>query len=147
MIDFTKNQNKLKNFTENNRTFSLRNPSQKYFGYVKGETTAEAPGQKRCDYIICFNFGSENNRPSNYLFIELKGSDNKKALEQVISTIQYFLNNGLTKNNCVNCFIVSGSCPSVTTRDQILKAKFPYGKHPYNFTLTFKTRHAEYEIK
>ena len=149
MINYAKNRDKLKKFTENNRTFSLNNPNKKCFGYVKGESTATDSGQKRCDYIICFEFGTDQSpkKPNNYLFVELKGSDNEKAMAQIVSTIQYLLQNGLAKDCQVECFIVSGSCPSVKTKDQILKAKFPFGKAPYKYPLTFRTKFAEYQIK
>lgn len=150
MINYTKKRDKIKKFTENRRTFSLQNPEQRCFGYVKGESTTEASGQKRCDYIICFDFGKDDNNPlspTNYLFVELKGSDNEKALEQIVSTIQYFLQKGIIRGKHADCFVVSGSCPTVKTQEQILKAKFLYGNPPYNYKLQFKTRLAEYKIE
>ena len=149
-FNYIKSRDKIKNFIENKRTFSLQNPKERCFGYIKGESTAETSGQKRCDYIICFDFGNNDRNPldpTNYLFVELKGSDNEKALEQIVSTIHYFLQIGNIRGKNVECFIISGSCPTVKTKDQILKAKFPYGKSPYNYTLTFKTRLAKYVIK
>ena len=150
MICYIKSRDKIKNFIENKRIFSLQNPKGKCFGYVKGESTAEAPGQKRCDYVICFDFGKDDKKPlepTNYLFVELKGSKNEDAFDQILSTICYFLKKGDTKGKHVDCFIVSGSCPSVDTQKQIYMAKFPYKKSPYNYTLKFKTNSEGYEIK
>lgn len=150
MICYSKSRDKIKKFYENQRTFSLRNPKDKCFGFVKGESTAETACQKRCDYIICFDFGPNDNQPkdpTNYLFVELKGSDNDAAFEQIISTIKYFLQKGNMRGKHVDCFIVSGSCPSVDSQKQIYMAKFPYRKSPYDYTLRFKSKFDEYEIK
>ena len=149
-FNYIKSRDKIKNFIENKRTFSLQNPKERCFGYIKGESTAETSGQKRCDYIICFDFGNNDRNPldpTNYLFVELKGSDNEKAFGQILATIQYFLQKGYTRGKHVDCFIVSGTCPSVDSQKQIFMAKFPYKKAPYNYSLKFKTNSDEYEIK
>lgn len=149
MVNFIKRKDKLKSFYEQKRTFLLKNPKERFFGFVKGESTAETDGQKRCDYVICFDMGPDDRpqEPSNYLFVELKGSDNEKALQQIVSTIYSLKQEGCLTGKKVDCFVVSGSCPSVKTKDQILKAKFPYRKPPYCYALTFRTKQAEYEIK
>ena len=68
---------------------------------------------------------------SQEIYIELKGSDVKHAVEQIATTIQKL---GLNMSAAI-CFIASTRCPINSTQIQNLKKKF---RKNYNAKLTIK---------
>lgn len=140
MIDYIKENQKLKTFAENRRTFVLKNKNEAQFGYKKGEDTSKT--EERCDYIICYDFKQDTLQ--FYLLVELKGSNNEKALSQIESTYNFLKKTGEITSQNVICFIVTGSSPSTTSKVQITKKKL---MSKFGITIQFKTNKAEYEIK
>jgi hypothetical protein len=74
------------------------------------------------------DFGFVRHSNNDFYFVELKGSDIEKALNQIISTINYFNNNFIIipKNQRLG-FIVSSKVPSGGT--DIKKLKQVFAKH------------------
>lgn len=80
----------------------------------------------RCDYLLILSNNQE-------IYVELKGSDVKHAVEQISRSIDL-----LTCNNNLNvklCFISSTRCPINSTEIQNLKKKF---RQKYNAQLIIK---------
>ena len=112
--------------SKNNRSkFRLDNPQRASIRVVQVDDCAITKGI-RCDYLLILLDGQE-------LYIELKGSDVRHAVEQIVESI-----NQLTcHQQCTFkwCFIASTRCPINSTEIQILKKKF---KKNYNAKLIIK---------
>ena len=112
--------------SRNNRSkFCLNNPKRASIKVVQVDGCAIKEGV-RCDYLLILPDGQE-------LYIELKGSDIKHAVEQIAKSID------LLACNCYPiiklCFIASTRCPINSTEIQNLKKKF---RQKYNAQLTIK---------
>lgn len=110
----------------NNRSkFRLQNPQRYSIKVVQVDGCAIQEGV-RCDYLFILPNGQE-------LYVELKGSNVKHAVEQIARSID------LLACNCQStvklCFIATTRCPIASTEIQILKKKF---KQKYNAKLTIK---------
>jgi hypothetical protein len=82
----------------------------------------------RCDYLVI--------APGQEIYIELKGSNVKHAVEQLATTIEHKHIKQLTdKSSLKLCFIASTRCPINSTEIQNLKKKF---KQKYQAKLTIK---------
>lgn len=87
----------------------------------------------RCDYLIILSNEQE-------LYVELKGSDVKHAVEQIEATIQKLTTNISTSKLC---FISSSRCPITSTEIQNLKRKF---KKNYQAKLIIKNGEITHKI-
>jgi hypothetical protein len=89
---------------------------------------------KRCDFLLIDHNNIEH-------FIELKGKKVEYASTQIIETINKISQD---VNALKYSFIVSTSCPLITSEIQILKIKF---KKKYNCILHIKNTFCEHHIK
>jgi hypothetical protein len=118
--------------SRNNRSkFRLHNPKRASIKIVQIDDCAIKEGA-RCDYLLILPDGQE-------LYIELKGSDVKHAVEQIARSID------LLACNCQSisklCFIASTRCPINSTEIQNLKKKF---RQKYNAQLIIKNGEITY---
>lgn len=87
---------------------------------------------EKCD------FGFIRHSNNDFYFVELKGSDIEKALDQIVKTISFFNTNLiLTPKNSRLGFIVSSKVPSAGT--DVKKLKQVFAKH-YGKVLEVKNR-------
>lgn len=73
-------ENKRKHIANNideNRVFQFR---------IDGDIIPKSTSMKRCDYLV------KNEEKKDLYFIELKGTDVKKAIDQITDTIDYLKN-------------------------------------------------------
>ncbi len=67
---------------------------------------------EKCDYFFFYHPSGNLNNDSHAYFVELKGKNINKAMSQIISTIQCFMREGLTRNITLQkAFIVSSRFP------------------------------------
>ena len=107
--------------SENGKRFEIE--SNERFTRVKiDDCLINSQVVEKCD------FGFVRHANDDFYFVELKGSDIEKALNQIISTINYFNNNFIIipKNQRLG-FIVSSKVPSGGT--DIKKLKQVFAKH------------------
>lgn len=112
--------------SRNNRSkFRLHNPNRASIKIVQVDDCVIKEGI-RCDYLLVLPSEQE-------VYVELKGSDVKHAVEQISRSI------GLLTCNCHAvvklCFIASTRCPINSTEIQNLKRKF---RQKYNAQLTIQ---------
>lgn len=112
--------------SRNNRSkFRLYNPKRAAVKVVQVDDCLIKEGI-RCDYLIILPNEQE-------IYVELKGSDVKHAVEQIARSID------LLACSCYPilklCFIASTRCPINSTEIQNLKKKF---KQKYNAQITIK---------
>jgi hypothetical protein len=105
--------------------FRLYNPRRSFVRIIQVDDCAVKEGV-RCDYLIVLSNEQE-------IYIELKGSDVKHAVEQISRSID------LLTCNCNSiiklCFISSTRCPINSAEIQNLKKKF---RQKYNAQLVIK---------
>ena len=117
--------------SRNNRSkFRLENPRSLKVRVIQVDDCVIKQGM-RCDYLIIAP-SKDKSFDSQEIYIELKGSDVKHAVEQIATTIQK-----LSPDMSVSklCFIASTRCPINSTQIQNLKKKF---RKKYNAKLTIK---------
>jgi hypothetical protein len=112
--------------SRNNRSkFRLHNPKRAAIRVVQVDDCVIKEGI-RCDYLLVLPSEQE-------IYIELKGSDVKHAVEQISRSID------LLTCDCHSivklCFIASTRCPINSTEIQNLKKKF---RQKYNAKITIK---------
>ena len=112
--------------SRNNRSkFRLENSKRVSIKVVQVDNCVIKEGI-RCDYLLILPSGQE-------IYVELKGSNVKHAVEQISRSID------LLSCNCHPtlklCFIASTRCPITSTEMQSLKKKF---RQQYNAKLTIK---------
>ena len=115
----------------NNRSkFRLENPQKLEIRVIQVDDCVIKQGM-RCDYLI---IAPSKDKPSDVqeIYIELKGSDVRHAVEQIATTIQKL---GSNMSASKLCFIASTRCPINSTQIQNLKKKF---RKEYNAKLTIK---------
>jgi hypothetical protein len=112
--------------SKNNRSkFRLNNLQKASISVIRVDGCAIKTGI-RCDYLLGLPSKQE-------IYIELKGSDIKHAVEQLARSIEML--------SCHNelggklCFVASTKCPINSTEIQVLKKKF---RKKYNAKLTIK---------
>ncbi|NEP62960.1 MAG: hypothetical protein F6K31_39625 [Symploca sp. SIO2G7] len=112
--------------SRNNRSkFRLQNPKRASIRLVQIDDCVIKEGI-RCDYLLILPDEQE-------LYIELKGSDVKHAVEQISRTIDLLACH--SQPFVKLCFIVSTRCPINSTEIQNLKKKF---RQKYNAKLFIK---------
>lgn len=112
--------------SRNNRSkFRLYNPKRVSIRVVQVDDCVIKEGV-RCDYLLILPSEQE-------IYIELKGSDVKHAVEQIARSIDLLACN---RHSVVKlCFIASTRCPINSTEIQNLKKKF---RQKYNAQITIK---------
>lgn len=112
--------------SRNNRSkFRLHNPKRSSIKIVQVDDCVIKEGM-RCDYLIILSNNQE-------IYIELKGSNVKHAVEQISRSIDLLTCNC---NSIVKlCFISSTRCPINSAEIQNLKKKI---RRKYNAKLTIK---------
>lgn len=104
---------KLIKVAENGRSFSIRNVARRHITLVKVDGCAITTGE-RCDFMFLADRGKE-------LFVELKGSDIKKALSQITRSIGELTQIAEKSNR--TAVIVSSRVPAEDTGTMNAKAK------------------------
>ena len=117
--------------SKNNRSkFRLENPKKSDVRVIQVDDCVIKQGM-RCDYLVII---PNNNKSADgqEVYVELKGSDVKHAVEQLATTIEK-----LTDNMSASklCFVASTSCPLTSTQIQKFKKEF---KKKYKAKLTIK---------
>lgn len=117
--------------SKNSRSrFRLKNPKKVSVRIIEVDGCAITEGV-RCDYLLVLPTGQE-------LYVELKGSNVKHAVEQIARSIDMLTCTSIVKL----CFIASTKCPISSTQIQVLKKKF---RKKYNAKLTIKNGEIAHE--
>lgn len=112
--------------SENGKTFTLLNPRKSLINVIRVDGCV-IKNNIACDWLFV-----PENHALEY-FIELKGSDVGRALEQLRSTIEML---SLEKRKLPKkCFVISARCPLVSTEVQIYASRF---KKNYNADLLIR---------
>jgi hypothetical protein len=102
---------------ENGRKLTLENPNGKLVRKIQVDGCLITDNShKRCDYMF------EIEKPIRFvIYLELKGSDIKKAYEQLVATIDLFIeaHRGIKKD----CHIVASRVPQSRARNPAIKNK------------------------
>jgi hypothetical protein len=112
----TQSTHKIITAEENKRKLTINNPSGKLIKKVKVDGCLEVGTGKRCDYLF------EIEEPiSHVIYLELKGNNVERAYQQLIATIELFVNEhqGTKKE----CHIVASRVPKAGTKVQDLKVE------------------------
>ncbi|MEM8720817.1 MAG: hypothetical protein AAGE84_16230 [Cyanobacteria bacterium P01_G01_bin.39] len=115
----------------NNRSkFRLENSKKLKISIIQVDDCVIKQGL-RCDYLVVVPDKNKSSKGQE-IYIELKGSDVKHAVEQLSTTIQK-----LTKDMSASklCFVASTKCPINSTQIQNIKKRF---KKKYQARLTIK---------
>ena len=111
----------------------FRNPSRSKIRCVQVDGCLTFPG-KKCDFLLI--------EPSDYEhFIELKGADVRGAATQLRATIVAISRDALRAAK--HCFVVSTTCPLLTTEIQNLKKEFKKG---FQAELIIKNKLCEHSL-
>lgn len=102
-------KNGVKNFSENNKTLTVKNEKNTYcyLFYQKGETCMQekfCQNSKICDYILLLSKMNQADNSDILVLAELKGSDKKKAFEQLHSTLENCFNGIQLKD--IYCIVI-----------------------------------------
>ena len=123
----------------NNRSkFRLENPQKLKIRVIQVDDCVIKQGM-RCDYLVIAP-SKDKSSDSQEIYIELKGSDVKHAVEQIATTIQKL---GSDSSAFKLCFIASTRCPINSTQIQNLQKKF---RKKYNAKLTIKNREIVHKV-
>ncbi len=115
----------------NNRSkFRIENPQRLEVTVIQVDDCVIKQGL-RCDYLV-ITPSKDKSFDSQEIYIELKDSNVKHAVEQIATTIQKL---GLNMSAAKLCFIASTRGPINSTQIQNLKKKF---RKKYNAKLTIK---------
>ena len=110
--------------SENNKRFEIL-LEEKFIRFKIDDCLINSKKIEKCD------FGFYRKLNEDFYFVELKGKQISKALDQIISTINYFENNliKIPKNNRFG-FIICSKVPKAGTdvKNLIQKFKKSYGK-------------------
>ncbi len=111
----------------------LNNPKRSLIKIVEVDGCVIKEG-RRCDFLVILSNEQE-------IYVELKESDVKHAVEQISRSIDLLACNC---NSLVKlCFISSTRCPINSTEVQVLKKKF---RQKYNAQLTIKNGEITHNI-
>jgi hypothetical protein len=112
---------------ENQSKVTFLNPKSKKIRVIRIDGCVITSGL-RCDYAIVPNSSIE-------IYVELKGSDIRHAVEQLKSTISQVSENTQRKSKL--CLIISTRCPVLSAEIQNLKRHF---KDKYNASFQIKNK-------
>jgi hypothetical protein len=122
--------------SEKRSKFKILNDSLKSINKVKVDGCLITNG-KRCDYL--FEICSDNFE--KVFYVELKGSDLKKALEQIEATINYCNIYHKHKDKQKYAFVVTTRTPQIDSAIQNLKRNLK------NKKIKLETKNNEIEVK
>ena len=110
-------KDKIVSVQENGRTFIVENPNRATVYKIIIDGCLINDRRERCDYLVeCYT-------TCNWaIFVELKGSDIKKAVSQLAKTIGYLSNRHKVYKKA--CHIVASRVPKAGPATQVLKAEF-----------------------
>ena len=110
-------------------------------GYFDTDTSE---GHIKCDYyFLCHTI----DRPNISIFVELKGGNVNKALDQIEATFKRFVANGYYENKqgvIVRCAIVNSRYPNNDSTFRANKNKFQKRYHQYNMRVENHNRNLGY---
>ncbi|PPK72300.1 hypothetical protein B0F88_10493 [Methylobacter tundripaludum] len=140
----TQSSNEIITAEEHKRKLIIRNEHGKIIRKIKvdGCLIAKTDPSLRCDYMFEID-ESETTVIAKVIYLELKGEGVKHAYDQLVATMERFLNEhrGCKKE----CYIVSSKVPRLTTSVQQLTAKMKNNKK-VSAKLTVKNNQAEIHI-
>ncbi|MDM1043703.1 hypothetical protein HX004_00400 [Myroides sp. 1354] len=117
-------------FRENGRKLTLINSSNEESTMIKIDG-CHIQNSKACDFMLV--------TPNYDFYIELKGQDVNKALEQVIETIEVV---GKTTKNSRKAYVICSKVPKTDTSIQMKKKTL---KHRYACDLEIASNQREYK--
>lgn len=124
--------------SKNNSNLVICNPNKKQISVVRIDDCVIRNGE-RCDYLV---LNCEKDILLEEIFVELKGSDVKKAICQLEKTIvQVSSQKETIKKRCF--IIVKSHCPKTSGELQVFQQRF---KKNYNSTLIVREHSWEYEV-
>lgn len=140
----TQSSNQIITAEEHKRKLIIHNKHGKIIRKIKVDDCliAKTDTSLRCDYMFEID-DSETTVIAKVIYLELKGEGVKHAYDQLIATMERFLNE---HRNCKKeCYIVSSKVPRLTTSVQQLTAKMKKNKK-VSAKLTVKNNQAEIHI-
>lgn len=130
---------------ENRRTFSInKNVCEvdlekiKVDGFLINSTAI-----KKCDYLYIYN------KSNTYIFVELKGSDIKHALDQLKSVIEYFYNEKvINTNTTIRGAVAFSTYPGNNSTYRTAKARLMnnLSKKFKNINIVEKSKKVNYDL-
>jgi hypothetical protein len=140
----TQSTHKIVTAEENKRKLIIYNEHGKVIRKIKVDDCliAKTDSSLRCDYMFEVD-EPKTNIIAKVIYLELKGEGVKHAYDQLVATIERYLNvhHGCEKE----CYIVSSKVPKLTTSVQQLTAMMKNNKK-INAKLTVKNNQAEITI-
>jgi hypothetical protein len=137
----TQSTHKIITAEENKRKLIIHNEQGKVIRKIKVDDCliAKTDPSLRCDYM--FEIDAPKTKViAKVIYLELKGEGIKHAYNQLVATIERFLNE---HRSCEKeCYIVSSKVPKLTTSVQQLTAMMKNNKK-INAKLTVKNNQAE----
>ena len=118
----------------NSQKMTINNPNLLTIIKIRVDGCAITGDTQRCDYMLKI----ENHSNIQEFFIEFKGSNLSKALDQIINTCKLLSSSQGTKKG----FIICNRSPENSTENQVLKRK----ARAQNIILVIKSRALEYRI-
>lgn len=115
------NNNRNISVKENKRSFVLKNIAALSVNKVEVDGCYITTG-KKCDYLFEIMQKCNGEKPLKVFYVELKGKDIEKAVEQLENSMKYC--NNLHKNIPRECHIVASRYPRSTPSSQELKKSF-----------------------
>jgi len=116
--------------SENKKSFKIETNNKSNYCRIRiDDCIIESEKQKKCDYLFF-----ESTRPV-FIFVELKGRELEKAVEQIAQTVEFFKSE-LSQISKKKAYIVSSSVPRVESiKFEKLRKKF---ESTYKFSLEHK---------
>lgn len=129
---------------ENGRKFILVVSDWRKVEKVKVDGALICDQQKeKCDYFFFYYPSGKTGNESHVYFVELKGKNIGKAMSQIISTIQCFMQEGFFKNvSLKKAFIVSSRVPQKDRTTEKLQEDL---RKNYKCPLVIKNNIIEYQ--
>ncbi|HEY9811850.1 MAG TPA: hypothetical protein V6D13_21175 [Halomicronema sp.] len=126
--------NKIIVLKENKSKMIFENPNQAPVRKIKVDGCVIKEESQKCDYVLIPDYQVE-------IYVELKGTDIPKAIEQLESTIELLSDN--PKKIRKLCFIVSTRCPKTASDIQKIAKNF---KTKYNSSFYLKNIKETYDL-
>lgn len=126
---------KIISVEENGMKFSIENNNLHQIDQIQVDGCLLSSKDEKCDWA--FKIDSKN----KVIYVELKGSNIKKAISQIDSTLEKTMN--FFKNNEKECFIISSRVPAISHEIRVAKLKF---NRDYSASLNIKNRSYKYIV-
>ena len=124
---------------ENGRKFQILNcciedvDKYKIDGFLNN-----SQAQRKCDYLFVW-------KKKEYIFVEFKGKDIVRAIDQITKTVEWFKYENVFTNVSVMAFIISSAYPSNNGTIRKLKLKFQKEFIRLNAQLIIKNIKSSYD--